>query len=175
MWANFEYFVRAVMPVAEDSGVTLSLHPNDPPAKSVGGVAQIFRDVEAFDRAIELCDSEAFGLTFCMGTWSSMGVDVIEALRHFGGQGKIVYVHFRDVQGSVPSFKECFLGEGNVNVAKAMKTLRDVGFHGFMIDDHVPLLVGDSTSAGPYEWGPHGRAFSTGYMSGLLEAVRQLA
>jgi len=104
-----------------------------------------------------------------MGCWSEMGPEtgpgVIPAIRHFGRDGKIVYVHFRDVQGTVPRFQECFLGEGNVDIIAAMRALKDVGFTGFMLDDHVPHIVDDT------EWGHRGRAYATGYIMALLAAI----
>ena len=84
-----------------------------------------------------------------------------------GRRGKILYVHFRDVQGTADDFAECFLGEGNVNLTQAMRTFKEVGFTGFLIDDHVPHMVDDS------EWGHRGRAYATGYMMALLSAVSQ--
>jgi len=107
-----------------------------------------------------------------MGCWSEMGAEagpgVIPAIRHFGRNGKIVYVHFRDVQGTVPRFQECFLGEGNVDIIAAMRALKDVGFTGFMLDDHVPHIVDDT------EWGHRGRAYATGYIMALLAAIDKL-
>jgi mannonate dehydratase len=168
MWRNYEYFMRAVVPVAEEAGVTLALHPDDPPVESLGGIARLFRNFAGFQRAMELVPSPNSGLDFCMGCWSEMGPGVLDAMRYFGERGKIVYVHFRDVQGTVPAFQECFLGEGNVDVVAAMRTLKAVGFGGFMIDDHVPHMVDDT------EWAHRGRAYSTGYMMGLLKAVNAL-
>ena len=168
MWGNYEYFMKAVAPVAEASGVKLALHPDDPPVASLGGVARLFRDFEGFKRAMEIVPSPNSGLDFCMGCWSEMGPGVIEAIRYFGEREKIFYVHFRDVQGTVPKFQECFLGEGNVDVVEAMLTFKQVGFTGFMIDDHVPRMVDDTP------WGHRGRALETGYMMALLEAVNKL-
>jgi mannonate dehydratase len=165
MWQNYHYFVDAVVPVAEEAGVTLALHPDDPPVSSLGGVARLFRNFDGFARAMELAPSRYHGLDFCMGCWSEMGPGAIEAIRHFGGRGQIAYVHFRDVQGTVPSFQECFLGEGNVDVVAAICALRDVGFDGFIIDDHVPHMVDDT------EWAHRGRAFQTGYIMGLVKAL----
>lgn len=167
MWANYDYFLRAVLPVAEEAGVRLALHPDDPPVPSLGGVARLFGSFEGFRRAMDLHPSPAHGLDFCMGCWSEMGPGVIEAIRHFGSRHQIVYVHFRDVQGCVPRFQECFLGEGNTDVAAAMRALWEVGFDGFLIDDHVPHMDEDTP------WGHRGRAFATGYIMGLLEASRQ--
>lgn len=166
MWANYAYFMAAVLPVAEEAGVRLALHPDDPPVESLGGVARLFRDFEGFRRAMfDVAPSANHGLDFCMGCWSEMGKGVIEPIRYFASRGKIFYVHFRDVQGVVPKFQECFLGEGNVDVVAAMRALRESGFTGFMIDDHVPHLVDDT------DWGHRGRAQATGYIQGLLAAV----
>ncbi len=165
MWENYRYFIDAVLPVAEESGVKLALHPDDPPVAELGGIARLMRNFSNFERAMRIGDSPNHGLNFCMGTWSEMGEDVIAAIRHFGSQGRIFYVHFRDVQGSVPRFRECFLGEGNVDVVEAVRALKEAGFDGFMIDDHVPTMADDTP------WGHRGRAFATGYMMGLVNAT----
>jgi mannonate dehydratase len=168
-WKNYEYFMRAVLPVAEEAGVKLALHPDDPPIPMLGGLGRLFYGFENFKRAMELIPSPNSGLDFCMGCWSEMGPDPLEAMRYFGSRGKIFYVHFRDVQGTVPVFQECFLGEGNVDVVQAMKTLKEVGFSGFIIDDHVPHIVDDTG------WAHRGRAHQTGYIMGLMDAVNRLA
>jgi mannonate dehydratase len=168
MWENYQYFMERVLPVAEQSGVTLALHPDDPPVPELGGIGRLFGSFEGFKRAVDTFDSPNHGLDFCMGCWSEMGPDPIAAIRYFGGRGKIVYVHFRDVQGVVPNFQECFLGEGNVDVVAAMRALKEVGFNGFIIDDHVPHLVDDTS------WGHRGRAHATGYIQALVAAVNAL-
>ncbi len=168
MWENYSYFMQAVVPVAEEAGVKLALHPDDPPVPSLGGIARLFHHFEGFKRAMEVVPSPNSGLDFCMGCWSEMGPGVIDAMRYFGSRGKIFYVHFRDVQGTVPVFQECFLGEGNVDVVAAMRALKEVGFDGFIIDDHVPRMVDDT------DWGHRGRAHETGYIAGLMEAVNRL-
>ena len=126
MWANYEYYLARILPVAEEAGVTLALHPDDPPVPSLGGVARIFCDFDGFKRAMDTFDSPNHGLDFCMGCWSEMGgmESVIHAVRHFGERGKIIYVHFRDVQGQVPCFNECFIDEGNVDPLVVMATLK---------------------------------------------------
>jgi mannonate dehydratase len=174
IWESFERFLRLALPVAESSGVRLALHPDDPPVESIGGVARPFRSFDGLRRAVELADSPAFGLEFCLGTVSSMGPDALRQLRWFAERDEIVYVHFRDVSGFVPSFVECFLGEGNVDVVEAMRTLHRAGFNGVVIDDHVPLLDGDPPIAAGWvksEYAYHGRAHGIGYLQGLLAAV----
>ena len=171
MWRNYEYFLKAVLPVAEESGVWLALHPDDPPVPSLGGVARLFRSFEGFKRGMEIVESPNLGLDFCMGCWSEMraGAGVLDAIEYFGSRGKIFYVHFRDVQGGAERFQECFLGEGNVDVVEAMRTFKRVGFSGFFIDDHVPHMVDDT------QWGHRGRAQATGYIQGLLAAVTAMS
>jgi mannonate dehydratase len=169
MWANYTYFMNAVLPVAEEAGVKLALHPDDPPVPELGGIPRLFYSADGFKRAMEtIAPSPYHGLDFCMGCFSEMGPGVIDSIEYFGKRGQIFYVHFRDVQGCVPAFQECFLGEGNVNVVQAMCALKKVGFNGFIIDDHVPQMIYDS------DWNHRGHAHATGYILGLLEAVKAL-
>jgi len=163
MWDNFTYFLKAVIPCAEEAGVKMGLHPDDPPVPSLGGIARIFRSVEAFKRMIEIVPSDYNGLEFCQGTFAEMGADVIEAIRYFGNRRKIFYVHFRNVKGTVPSFAESFIDEGDTNMLKAMQAYREVRFDGPIMDDHTPGIVDDTP------WGHRGRAFSIGYMKAMMQ------
>lgn len=171
MWANFEYFARAVFPVAEEAGIKLAVHPDDPPGEPIGGVARIFSSFEGFERARQIAnDSPAFSLLFCIGCWSEMGgnANVRRGIEHFGRKGQIAYVHFRGVEGEGDTFNECFIGEGPLDVTGHMKLLKEVGFDGFVIDDHAPKMIGDEG------WNPRSRLYQTGYLMGLLRAVDDL-
>lgn len=169
LWDNFRRFIAAVVPAAEEAGVRLALHPDDPPVPVLGGIARIFRSVDALRRAVEIANSPAFGLDLCLGTISEMGGEaaVLEAIGAFGPAGKIVYVHFRDVQGQVPRFQEAFLGEGNFDPLRVMRALKRTGFTGFILDDHVPRMTGDT------EYAHRGRAHAIGYLQALLAAVQE--
>jgi mannonate dehydratase len=169
LWETFSSFVRDVVPVAEEAGVRIALHPDDPPVPTLSGVPHIFRSVEALERATQICPSPNFGIDLCLGSVSEMTGDPLPAIRRLGAAGKIVYVHFRDVQGTVPSFRECFLGEGNFDTADAMRALRDVGFDGFIIDDHAPMFDEDPQDHVGFAY--HGHGHATGYLQGLLAAV----
>jgi mannonate dehydratase len=168
LWANYEYFIRAVLPVAEEAGVKLALHPDDPPTdEPLGGVARIMNGLKGFRRAMEIGDSPNHGLDFCVGSWASRSVgEMFDALRYFGPRGKIFYVHLRNVRGSVPRFEETFIDEGDVDVVAVLRELLEMGFEGFIIDDHVPKMVNDTA------WGHRGRAFATGYIMGALRALQ---
>jgi mannonate dehydratase len=169
MWANYTYYIQAILPVAEEAGVKLALHPDDPPVPSLGGVARIMGSLEGFKRAMEVGDSPMHGLDFCHGCWSEMGLGVLDAVRYFGDRDKIMYVHFRDVQGTVPKFQESFIEEGNSDMLEVMLALKQTGFDGFLIPDHVPHMVGDTP------WGHRGRAYAIGYMKALLQVVDRLS
>lgn len=167
MWENYTRFITTVLPVAEEAGVTLSLHPDDPPVPVLGGVARIFRSLAGFRRAIEdIAPSPNHKITFCMGTWAELGVDpMFEAMEHFGRTGKIAYVHFRNVKGTIPSFAESFVDEGDVDCVEAIRRLQAMDFDGFLIDDHVPHMSDDTV------YMHRSRAFAIGYMRGLVQAV----
>lgn len=167
MWRNYEYFIKAVLPVAEEAGIKLALHPDDPPVPSLGGVARIMRSLDAFKRAMTIGDSPNHGLDFCVGSWSEMSPDeCMQGLRYFAEQDKIFYVHFRDVLGSVPKFREAFIGEGNLNMFQVMKILYEAGFSGYLMDDHVPVMSGDAG------WTSRSRAFANGQMTAYLEILK---
>lgn len=166
MWANYTYYIKAILPVAEEAGVKLALHPDDPPVPTLGGVARLMRNFEGFKRALEIGDSPNHGLDFCVGSWSEMSPEeCLTGLRYFGERGKILYVHFRDVLGTVPSFREAFIGEGNLDMFQVMQMLKELNFRGFLIDDHVPRMVGDTG------WVSRSRAFANGQMITMLEVL----
>lgn len=169
MWASYEYYIQALLPVAEEAGVKLALHPDDPPVESLGGIARIFRNFQGFKQAMEIGDSPMHGLDFCHGCWSEMGPGVLDAIRYFGERGRIFYVHLRDVQGTVPRFQESFVEEGNSDMLEVVKTLKQVGFTGFLLPDHVPHIVDDTP------WGHRARAYSIGYIKALLDMVYKLS
>jgi mannonate dehydratase len=169
MWSNYEYFMRAVLPVAEEEGLKLALHPDDPPVPMLGGVARLFWKPANFIKAYEMLGrSPSWSLDLCLGCCSEMEGgkgNVEEMIRYFAPKGAISYIHFRDVQGTVPNFVECFIGDGNYDPAEVVALLAETGFEGFLLDDHVPKMDGDS------DWNHRGRAHAIGYMQGLLRML----
>ena len=168
MWENYCWYLERILPACEAAGVRLALHPDDPPVDAaLGRVPRLFHGFDCFRKALETFDSPMHGLNFCHGCWSEMkaGEGVLDAIRHFGSRDRIFYVHFRDVQGGIDDFTECFLGDGNCDPVETIRTLKDVGFRGFLIPDHVPQMEGDEG------WNHRGRAWTVGYIRGLLDAV----
>jgi len=165
-WENYERFAREVVPVAEEAGVRMALHPVDPPGiEQMGGVPRLFRNVAAFERAMDVVPSQYHGLKLCLGCFSQLGEDIPELIRTFGGRDQIVFVHFRDVSGTVPRFHETFVDEGNFDAYEAMRALHEVGFEGAVLPDHVPEMEGDT------QWGHRGNAYTAGYLRGLIAAL----
>ena len=169
MWSNYEYFMRAVLPVAEEEGLKLALHPDDPPVPMLGGVARLFYKPDNFKKAYEMLGrSPSWSLDLCLGCCSEMvggKANVTEMIEFFAPKGAISYIHFRDVQGSVPNFTECFIGDGNFDPAEVVALLDRTGFEGFLLDDHVPKMDGDS------DWNHRGRSHAIGYLQGLLRML----
>jgi mannonate dehydratase len=151
IWANYTYFIKAVLPVAEKADVRLALHPDDPPTAAsamMNGVAKIFVDYNGYKRADEVAGhSPYWGLTFCVGTWSEggdkMGKDVFGIIDDFGGRGKIFAVHFRNVSSPLPRFHETFQDDGYQDMYQIMKAFRKVKCTASLIPDHYPQLVND--------------------------------
>lgn len=169
-WASLEYFLKAVIPVAEQEGVMLGMHPSDPPVPSIQGVAHIMRSIAAYRRVVELVPSPSNGLEFCQGTVAEMDHtpdEVYEAIRYFSQHKKIAYVHFRNVSGTVPTFHETFIDDGRIDMLKAMRAYYEGGYEGVFIVDHTPGVIGDTP------WGHRGRAYAVGYMKALIKAVRE--
>ena len=166
-WANYEAFLEEVIPLAEEAGVQMALHPVDPPVlESMGGIPRLFRNVENFERAMDHVPSDYHGLKLCLGCFSQMGEDVNEVLRRFAERDQIVFIHFRDVVGTVPKFNETFVDKGNFNTIEAVRTLDEVNFKGAVIPDHVPKMEGDD------DWRHRARGFTVGYLRGVIDSIQ---
>lgn len=169
IWKTFTNFIRAVIPTAEKNKIRIGLHPDDPPVDMLGGVARIFRNVQGFDRALQIANSENFGVCLCIGTWAEggkmMGKESVEAIKHFGGKKKIFKVHFRNVTSPLPKFREAFVDDGYIDMYQVMKALWEVNFQGIIIPDHVP--------GGGYAM--TNSAYTLGYMKALRDRVNKEA
>jgi sugar phosphate isomerase/epimerase len=138
IWENYTHFIRQVVPVAEELGIRIGIHPDDPPVPELGGVPRcIFGNFAGYTRALEIANSPNIGVCLCCGTWleggAGMGKDVIEAIRAFAKMGKLWKIHFRNVSAPVPHFVETFVDNGMMDMWKVMKTLVEVVFRGALI------------------------------------------
>jgi mannonate dehydratase len=169
LWENYTYFIRQIAPVAEESGVRIGIHPDDPPVPELGGIPRhIFGTFDGYVRALEIANSPNIGVCLCCGTWAEggkhTGVDVYEAARKFAGMGKLWKIHFRNVTSPIPDFVETYIDNGYTDMCKLMKTLVDVDFRGNLIADHVPAMSGGHQAS----W-----SYSMGYIRALYNSARQ--
>lgn len=169
LWDNYQHFVSQVVPVAEEEGVLIGIHPDDPPGVDLAGVPRcLFGNHDGYARAMSLADSPNLGICFCIGCWLEggelMGKGVEESIREFGRQDKIFKVHFRNVDAPLPHFVETFVDNGYYDMYKALRVLHEVGFRGVLIPDHIPNMAGDPRV---------GTAFTIGYMKALVKRVEE--
>ncbi|MBN1877998.1 MAG: mannonate dehydratase [Anaerolineae bacterium] len=169
LWENLDYFLKAVVPVAEEAGVKLAMHPDDPPLSPIRGIGRVMSSIENYQRLLDMYPSPVNGIGLCQGNFTLMTDDLPAAIRHFGKQDKIFFVHFRDVRGDKTKFVETFHDEGKTDMLECMKAYRDIGFDGVCRPDHVPTMEGDRNDHPGYS--NIGRLFAIGYLKGLREAV----
>lgn len=170
-WERITYLLDRIVPVAEEYKVRLGCHPQDPgmpPGKGWRGIETVLGSVAGLRRFLSIHESPYHGLNFCQGTVSEMlekpGDEIYDVIREFGRRGKIFSVHFRNIAGGFLNFRETFIDAGDVDMLKAMRVYREIGFDGMMMPDHVPQMDGDADQA-------QGFAFAFGYIKALIAAV----
>lgn len=170
VWGHFKRFVRRVIPVAEQSGVRIALHPNDPPVPSSAGIDTLIQSAEDYRRAFALAGSDFFGMELCLGCWLEGGEGAFgslgEAIPEFVRQGKVFIVHFRNVSSPAPYFVETFLDDGYADMYEVMKLFAQAGYNGTLSYDHVPQIVGQGQAGGAIS-----AAYAIGYMKALVRAA----
>jgi len=168
LWKGLLNIYRQVMPTVEGSKTVIAMHGNDPPLYSYLGSPQILCRFADFDRLFSEVPSKHNGITFCVGTRYESGENIFEGIRHFGEQGKLFHVHFRNVRGTLPThhgYKEMMLDDGDMNMEEVLRALDEVGYDGIIDYDHVMHITGDPPPRKQYI------AFAVGYMRGLLHSL----
>lgn len=165
LWERFASFINAVLPVAEEAGVTLALHPDDPPLPTLRGQPRLVYRPELYDRVVEINPSPRNCLEFCCGTVAEMpGSDVVATIDRFSRAGRIGYVHLRNVRGHAPHYRETFVDEGDIDIGAVLAALHRNRFRGVIIPDHAPQMTCDA----PWH---AGMAFAMGYLKAKIEEV----
>ncbi|MDO6385527.1 mannonate dehydratase [Uliginosibacterium sp. 31-12] len=171
LWANLEYFLKAIIPVAEEVGVKMAMHPDDPP-RPIFGLPRIVKNRDDLARLVKIVDSPANGLTLCSG---SLGADLcnnIESLvREFGGMGRIHFGHLRNVAVDPDgSFHEAphLSCTGSLDMARILRAYHEIGFEGYVRPDHGRMIWGETGKPG---YGLYDRALGAVYLNGLWEAI----
>ena len=167
LWDRYARFLRDVLPVAEEAGVTLALHPDDPPMPTVRGQPRLVYQPGLYQRVVDLHPSPRNGMEFCVGTLAEAtegGVE--EVLDLHSRQGRIAYVHLRNVRGKVPHYEETFIDDGEVDAARVLEILHRNGFDGVVIPDRAPGM----SCAAPWH---AGMAFAMGWMKAVMDRLRR--
>lgn len=172
-WERIGYFLKRVLPVAEEYKVRIACHPEDPAMpepQGYRGVHRVLSTVDGLKRFMELSPSAYHGLNFCQGTVSESlkqpEEEIFDAIRYFGSRGKIFNVHFRNIRGGFLNFQETFPDNGDVNFIRAIRTYKEVGYDGMLMPDHVPKIEGDAS-------GRQAFAYCFGYIQALIQMVNQ--
>jgi len=163
LWSRLAEFLDELLPVAEEAGVRLAAHPDDPPAAYVRQQPRLVYQPHMYQRLLDLHPSRSNSLEFCLGSLSEMTEgDIYEITEKHATNGDIAYIHFRNVAGKVPNYRETFIDEGDIDMPRIMRILGAAGFDGVLIPDHTPLM----SCGAPWH---AGMAFAMGYMRALKQ------
>ena len=167
LWRRLGEFLDELVPVAEQAGVRLAAHPDDPPTATLRGQPRLVYQPDLYQRLLDRRPSRANALEFCVGSIAEMtDGDVYEAVDRYSRQQALAYVHFRNITGKAPYYRETFADDGDVDMVRVLRILRQNGFAGVIIPDHTPQM----TCAAPWH---AGMAWALGYLRGALQALDQ--
>jgi mannonate dehydratase len=165
LWGRLQRFLEDVLPTAEEAGVKLALHPDDPPTPTIRSQPRLVYQPRFYQKAIDLNSSPSNALEFCIGSLAEMTEgDIYEVVDQYSRQGRLGYVHFRNVTGKAPYYKETFIDDGDVDMMKVLEVLKRNKFDGVLIPDHTPQMA----CSAPWH---AGMAYAMGYMRAAMKAV----
>lgn len=165
LWSRLQYFLSEILPVAEEAGVKMAAHPDDPPLPFLRQTPRLVYQPDLYQRLIDLHPSPANCLEFCLGSIAEMTRgDVYEATDTYSKQERIGYIHFRNVVGKVPHYHEVFVDEGDIDMLRILKILKRNHFDGVLIPDHTPQMDCNA----PWH---AGMAYAMGYMKGAIQSL----
>jgi mannonate dehydratase len=167
LWDNHRYFLEALLPVAQAAGVMLAAHPDDPPVERVRGQPRLVWRPELYDRLIDSVPSPMNRLELCLGTLAEMPDHKLEeTLRHYLDRDAVGYIHFRNVRGHAPHYKETFIDEGDIDMPGILEILHERKWDGVLIPDHTPQM----SCLAPWH---SGMAFAMGYIKSLMDQLNK--
>lgn len=169
LWERLRWFLERVLPVAQECGVALALHPDDPPVDAMRGCARLVNRPEKYSRLVEISPSRSNQIELCLGSIQEMPaseMDVYQTVAKYVREGRVGYIHFRNVKGKVPAYREVFVDEGDIDMARIVAILQDNDYQGVLIPDHTPALECDAS------WHA-GMAYALGYMRALVQLAER--
>ena len=165
LWRRLDRFLAEVLPVAEEAGVKLALHPDDPPMPTVRAQPRLVYQPHLYQRVIDLNPSPANTLEFCLGTLAEMTEgNVYDTVDQYSRQKRLGYVHFRNITGRVPFYQETFVDDGDIDMIRVLRILKQNGFDGVLVPDHTPQMACEA----PWH---AGMAYAMGYMKAAMQAL----
>lgn len=166
LWQRLDYFLEEILPVAEEAGVKMAAHPDDPPCEFIRGQPRLVYQPHLYQKLLDLRPSPANTLEFCVGSLAEMTEgDIYESIEQYSARQKIAYVHFRNIRGKVPTYQETFVDDGDVDMFRLIRILHKNNYSGVLIPDHTPLL----TCGAPWH---AGMAYALGYMKAALQSFK---
>jgi mannonate dehydratase len=167
LWQRYRAFLAEILPVAEEAGVKLALHPDDPPMPVLRQAARLVHTPDGYERVLGLDQSPMNTMEFCIGTLSEIPHgDIYDMVDRYSKTGRIAYVHFRNVRGKVPFYYETFIDEGDTDMLRVLGILHRNGYDGVLIPDHTPLI----DCAAPWH---AGMAYALGYMRAAITLIER--
>ncbi len=166
LWNRLERFLTEVIPVAEAAGVSLAAHPDDPPMPTMRQQPRLVYQPHMYQRLIDCVPSKNNLLELCVGTLAEMTEgDIYAAVDSYSRQNKIAYIHLRNVIGKVPEYRESFIDEGDVDMSRILRILKQNQFDGVIIPDHAPQMA----CLAPWH---AGMAHTLGFTAGVLATLK---
>lgn len=167
LWNRLQRFLEEVLPVAEQAGVRLAAHPDDPPMPTMRRQPRLVYQQAMYQRLIDISPSPSNMLEFCLGTRAEiMEGNLCDSVEQYSAQKRLAYVHFRNVSGKAPHYRETFIDDGDVDMLRIMAILYKNKFDGVMIPDHSPQMA----CAAPWH---AGMAHTLGFMRAAIMALEQ--
>jgi len=167
LWRRLENFLQEVLPVAEEAGVQLAAHPDDPPMPTIRQTPRLVYQPDMYQKLIDLVPSSSNMLEFCLGSIAEMTEgNVYAATEQYAKQRKLAYIHFRNVRGKVPHYKETFVDDGDIDMLRVLHILAEQDYEGVIIPDHTPQM----SCAAPWH---AGMAYAMGFMKAAIRAVEE--
>lgn len=167
LWERLSIFLNALLPVAEEAGVKLAAHPDDPPMPRVRRQPRLVYQPDMYQRLIDINPSPSNQLEFCLGTIAEMSEgDVYGAVEQYCGQDRVAYIHFRNVKGKAPNYTETFIDEGDIDMLRVLRILKKNNFEGVLIPDHAPQMSCEA----PWH---AGMAFAMGYIAAAKRGIEE--
>lgn len=165
LWQRITWFLEELVPVAEEAGVRLAAHPDDPPVPFVRNTPRLVYQPSMYQKLLDIKPSSSNALEYCLGSLAEMTEgDIYESTEQYAKQNVIGYIHFRNVRDKVPYYKETFIDEGSIDMGRILTILKRNNFNGVLIPDHTPLMKCEA----PWH---AGMAYAMGYMRALLKTI----